>query len=284
MDKSTFNQLFISFEKIAQKNEEGREIWYARDLQQLLGYVRWENFMTAIQRAMSACSSYNQNVADHFREITKEIEGGKGAKLKAQDFQLSRYACYLIAQNGDPTKSEIAFAQTYFAVQTRKQEVLEQRLLEHERLEARKKLTEAEKQLSGVLYEHGVDEKGFGYVRSVGDRALFGGLDTQTMKDRLGVKGNRPLADFLPTVLLKGKEFAAAITSFNVRKDAIQGLQAVAGEHVTNNSAVRKTLLDRGVVPEKLPPEEDIKKIERRHAKAETFSQKTNKTLDKTGE
>jgi DNA-damage-inducible protein D len=284
MEQATITKLFESFEGIAGTHAGGGSIWYARDLQKVLGYGKWDNFLGVVEKAKTACTNAGHPVDDHFADAGKMVDIGSGSQREVDDMALSRYACYLIAQNGDSRKQEIAFAQTYFAMQTRKQEVLEQRLLEQERLEARKKLTEAEKQLSGVLYEHGVDEKGFGYIRSMGDRALFGGLDTQTMKNKLGVKDNRPLADFLPTVLLKGKEFAAAITSFNVRKDSIHGVQAVTGEHITNNEAVRNTLLERGVVPEKLPPEEDIKKIERRHAKTDVLPNQQSKILNKTGE
>jgi DNA-damage-inducible protein D len=270
MDKLMIEKLLIGFEAAVFHEQDGTgEFWYARDLQKLLGYAKWDNFLGVIEKAKLACEGSGQVIHNHFADVGKMVDLGSGSQREVDDIRLSRYACYLIAQNGDSKKTEIAFAQTYFALQTRKQEVLEQRLADWDRVEARKKLSEAEKQLSGVLYEHGVDNKGFGYVRSMGDKALFGGKDTQTMKTRLGVEEKRPLADFLPTVLLKGKEFAAAITAFNVKKENMQGVPRVASEHVTNNTAVRNTLVERGIVPENLPASEDIKKVERRISKPE---------------
>ncbi len=262
MDKGHIQARHQTFDECSHSHD-GVEFWYARDLQVQLGYARWENFVTAIERAKVSCSTFNQEVNDHFRGITKMVDLGSGAQRSTEDYMLTRYACYLIAQNGDVRKPEIAFAQAYFAMQTRKQELLEERLHQLERVEARQKLAETEKILSGVLYEHGVDDKGFAFVRSAGDAALFG-IATKGMKKRLGVPDTRPLADFLPTVTLKAKEFAAALTGFNVQKDNLSGVPQVTQEHAKNNKAVRQAMLARGVQPENLPPEEDIKKVSTR--------------------
>ena len=255
--------LHNSFEDAAH-TEGDLTYWFARDIQPLLEYARWENFETAIERAMIACDNSEQASDSHFREVTKKVNLGSGSSRDIKDFMLTRYACYLIAQNGDPRKDTIAFAQSYFAIQTRKQEILEERMLLAERIQARTKLTETEKQLSNTLYEHGVDDRGFAIVRSRGDNALFGGHNTADMKYRLGVSSRRPLADFLPTVTLKAKEFAAAITDFNVRKRQLRGVNIIGSEHVKNNKDVRAVLSKSDIQPENLPPEEDIKKLERR--------------------
>lgn len=262
MDKNQIQAMHQTFDGCSH-TQEGVEFWYARDLQTILGYARWENFLTAIERAKTSCQTFNQNVSDHFRDVTKMVELGSGAQRPTEDYMLTRYACYLIAQNGDVRKPEIAFAQAYFAMQTRKQELLEERLHQLERVEARQKLAETEKLLSGVLYEHGVDDKGFALVRSAGDAALFG-IATKGMKKRLGVPEGRPLADFLPTVTLKAKEFAAALTGFNVQRDSLNGVPQVTQEHAKNNKAVRQAMLARGIQPENLAAEEDIKKVSTR--------------------
>ena len=268
MDKKVIEQNKVLFDNICY-NEDGIEFWYARDLMKLLGYERWENFEKAIKRAMDACETSKIEVLDHFREVTKMVALGSKAKRKVKDYMLTRYACYLISMNGDTTKDEIAFAQSYFAVQTRKQELIEERISYIERTEARGKLREAEKRLSQNIYERGVDDAGFGRIRSKGDQALFGGYTTREMKEKLGVSETRPLADFLPTLTIAAKNLATEMTNYNVEAKDLQGETAITGEHVDNNSSVRDMLGQRGIQPENLPPSEDIKKLERRVKKQE---------------
>ncbi|MEI6827609.1 MAG: DNA damage-inducible protein D [Desulfuromonadales bacterium] len=256
-------QLHKNFEDYAQQID-GEEFWYARDLQGLLGYAKWENFAKVIDKAKIACQTAGHNVSDHFPDVRKTIPMPKGAEKEIDDLMLTRYACYLIAQNGDPRKVEIAFAQTYFAVQTRRLELIEKRLEEQERLTARQKLTLSEKELSGLIFERIGDNSGFARIRSKGDAALFGGKTTQQMKDRLGMPENRALADFLPTITIKAKDFANEITNFNIKRGDLRHEDVITSEHVKNNQDVRKVLTDRGIKPEELPSAEDIKKLERR--------------------
>lgn len=266
MKKDLIVKLHAAFEDIVQRHAEtATEFWLARELQPVLGYARWENFAKIIDKAKASCAAAGNLVDDHFRDVTKMVSLGSGSQRAVEDIALTRYACYLIAQNGDPSKEPIAFAQTYFALQTRKQELIEQRLAESERLVARKKLTASEKQLSSVIYERLGEEQSFARIRSRGDQALFGGVSTQQMKERLGVPQSRPLADFLPTITIKAKDFANEITNFNIKKDDLDSEREITNEHVKNNADVRALLSDRGIVPEQLPPTEDLKKIERRH-------------------
>jgi DNA-damage-inducible protein D len=230
----------------------------------LLGYSKWDNFQNVLEKAKSACELAGENRLDHFPEVRKMVPIGSGVEREIEDIALTRYACYLVAQNADSRKQQVAFAQTYFAVQTRKQELVEQRLAENERLQARAKLKETEKNLSGVLYERGVDSKGFALIRSKGDQKLFGGLTTDQMKRKYKVPENRPLADFLPTLTIKAKDFAAELTNHNVQAKNLHGVPAITREHEDNNSEVRKMLAKRGVSPENLPPAEDMNKVERR--------------------
>lgn len=265
MDQQNIQVLQMQFDALAQSvPDENIEFWFARDLQEPLGYARWENFLTAIQRAIDSCKSTGYSADDHFRGVTKMVKLGSGAERPIDDFMLTRYACYLVAMNGDPRKETIAFAQSYFATQTRKQEIIEERMKLQARLDARDRLRESEKTLSTNIYERGVDDAGFGRIRSRGDTALFGGHTTQMMKNKYGIASTRPLADFLPTLTIAAKNLATEMTNHNVRQENLQGESAITDEHVQNNLSVRSMLDQRGIQPEKLPAEEDIKKLERR--------------------
>lgn len=263
MQKETIQTLTENFESHAHKTNEGIEFWLARDVQQLLGYTKWDNFQSVITKAKTACEVSEHEILDHFADIGKMVSIGSGAEKEIPDIMLTRYACYLVAQNGSSNKPEIAFAQTYFATQTRKFEIIEQRLLDAERLSARKKLTETEKELSQIIFEQTGSDKNFALIRSKGDAALFGHTTAQ-MKGKWNVKENRPLADFAPTIILKAKDFATEITIHNAKTQNMRSESQISGEHITNNKAVRETLLNRGIVPENLPPAEDIKKVERK--------------------
>lgn len=265
MDKARIEVIKVKFDDVIHRNDEANiEFWYARELMPLLGYEQWRNFENAIEKAMISCQAAGITVSDHFAEVSKMVQLGSGAKRSIKDYMLTRYACYLIAQNGDPKKEEIAFAQSYFAVQTRKQELIEERISFIERTQARGRLRESEKRLSQNIYERGVDDAGFGRIRSKGDKALFGGHSTQDMKSRLGVKDNRPLADFLPTLTIAAKNLATEMTNYNVEEKDLRGEPAITTEHIQNNTSVRNMLGQRGIKPEELPPSEDIKKLERR--------------------
>ena len=285
MDKNVLNQYKLRFDQISEyiinESNEQVEVWFARELQSVLGYARWENFITAIKRAVESCRTQNINVDDHFREVTKMVKLGSGAEREVQDFMLTRFACYLIAQNGDPKKEEIAFAQSYFAVQTRKIEIIEEHLATRNRLDARDRLRASEKRLSQNIYERGVDDKGFARIRSKGDTALFGGFTTEDMKQRLGIKGSRPLADFLPTLTIAAKNLATEMTNHNVEQKDLYGEGNITQEHVQNNSSVRNMLASRGIKPENLPAAEDIKKVERRTVSEEKKLEKNSQKLPK---
>lgn len=263
MDKQIITKLTKSFEDYAYE-EDGIEFWFARDLKELLGYVEWRKFLGVINKAKEACKNSNQEVVNHFVGAAKKVKIGSEAEREIEDIMLTRYACYLIAQNGDPRKEQIAFAQSYFAVQTRKQELIEERIALKERFEAREKLVRSETELSKLIYERGVDDKGFARIRSKGDQALFGGNTTKQMKKKLRIPSNRPIADFLPTVTIAAKNFATEITNFNVKQNELQGEPKITTEHVRNNQRVRNVLLEDNIVPENLPAEEDLKKLERR--------------------
>ncbi|MCU0336999.1 MAG: DNA damage-inducible protein D [Sediminibacterium sp.] len=262
MKSEEIKELFVQFEAAAAELE-GIECWSARELQELLGYTKWENFEKVIRKAKDACINAGEEIDYHFPDVRKMITKGKGAKDEIDDMLLTRYACYLIAQNGDSRKQEIAFAQNYFAVQTRRAELVEQRLLEYERVKAREKLSQTEKQLSGILYERGVDSQGFAVIRSKGDQALFR-INTQMLKRKMGVPDSRPIADFLPTISIKAKDLAAEMTGLNVQSKDLKGQHKIEKEHIDNNTAVRDMLTKRGIVPENLPPAEDVKKLQRK--------------------
>ena len=277
MKTEIVKSLAINFDDHSQTTESGIEFWFARDIQHLLGYSEWRNFQKVIVKAKTSCEVSGNQILDHFVDINKMVRLGSGSEREIEDTMLTRYACYLIAQNGDPRKEQIAFAQNYFALQTRKFEVIEQRIRDWERLQARQKLTLSEKELSELIYEKTGSDRNFGIIRSKGDQALFG-KSTQQMKDVLGVPKGRALADFLPTITIKAKDFATEITVFNTKEKNLKQERQISAEHITNNRSVRKILLERGIKPEELPPEEDIKKLER---KVNSESKKIGKNPDK---
>jgi len=263
MEQLVIKTLTSSFEEHAQ-NKDGVEFWYARDLQKLLEYSEWRNFLKVVDKAQESCKNADSNVSEHFVDINKTIDMPKGASKEIEDILLTRYACYLIAQNADPHKEAVAFAQSYFALQTRRQELIEERIKLAERLEARERLTASETTLSKLIYERGVDEKGFGRIRSKGDQALFGGLTTRQMKNRLGVPTHRALSDFTPSVTILAKALATEMTNMNIKSKDLQGEQPITQQHVSSNLTIRQALANENIVPENLPAEEDIKKVERR--------------------
>src|SRR3990167_1642413 len=276
MEKAIIATLQKSFEDYVHK-EKGVEFWFLRDLQKLLGYVEWRKFLRVIEKAKEACKNSNNDIQDHFVGAANMVKIGSETERKIDDYKLTRYACYLIAQNGDPRKEEIAFAQSYFAIQTRKQELIEQRIALQERFEARSKLTTSETELSKLIYERGVDDSGFARIRSKGDEALFGGYDTKQMKQRLKIHKSKPLADFLPTVTIAAKNFATEITNFNVKQNDLQGEIRITKEQVKNNKEMRRVLAKNSIIPENLPPEEDIQKLQKRVKSEERKLAETSK-------
>lgn len=277
MELEIINSLTNSFESFSNKTQDNTEFWFARDLQQLLGYTKWDNFKNVIIKAKTACEISEQDTLDHFADVGKMVQIGSGASKEIDDIMLTRYACYLIAQNGDSRKESIAFAQTYFAIQTRKAELIEQRILDQERVQSRKKLSQTEKELSKVIFEQTGKNENFAFIRSKGDKALFNHT-TQEMKDKWGVSKTKPLADFMPTILLKAKDFATEITIYNAKEKQMNYESEISNEHITNNKAVRDTLLSRDIVPENVKPQEDIQKVER---KLNSETKKVLKSKDK---
>lgn len=264
MKNELIKSLTNNFEDYSQTTENGIEFWFARDIQHLLGYSEWRNFNKVISKAKTSCEASGNLINDHFVDINKMVSIGSGTEREIDDTMLTRFACYLLAQNGDPKKEQIAFAQNYFAVQTRNYEVIAKRIEDWERLNARQKLTFSEKELSELIYEKTGNDKDFGIIRSKGDQALFGGKNTGQMKKKLGVPDNRPLADFLPTIIIKAKDFATEITVYNTKEKSLRSESSISSEHIKNNKGVRKLLLERDIIPENVPAEEDIKKLERR--------------------
>jgi DNA-damage-inducible protein D len=262
MKTQQIQSLMANFENFSHKTEENIEFWFARDLQKLLNYTEWRNFTLVIEKAKTTCKNSNEKISDHFVDVNKTIKMPKNAQKEVEDIMITRYACYLIAQNGDSQKQEIAFAQTYFAIQTRKAELIEQKLLEFERVQARNKLKETEKELSQVIFEQTKSDRNFALIRSKGDAALFNNT-TQQMKDKWKIE-NKPLADFMPTILLKAKDFATEITIYNAKEKDMKSENQISNEHVTNNKTIRDTLISRGITPENLQPEKDVKKVERK--------------------
>jgi DNA-damage-inducible protein D len=279
MKREVVQSLTSTFEAHAQLTDSGVEYWLGRDIQHLLGYAKWDNFLSVVSKAKTACEVSDHLIVDHFADVGKMVDLGSGSQREIDELMLTRFACYLIAQNGDPRKQEIAFAQSYFAIQTRKAEVIEQRILEAERVAARRKLAATEKELSDVIFEQTGGDQNFALIRSEGDQALFG-KSTQAMKAHWKVPDSRPLADFAPTIILKAKDFATEITIFNARAHEMATERAISGEHVTNNEAVRRTLLERGIRPESLPADGDVKKLERRLASDVKHSLKNPDGLD----
>jgi len=278
MKKQLIYTLTSNFEEFVNRTEDGVEFWLARDLQKLLGYTQWRNFVAVIEKAKIACETSNSSISNHFADVSKTIDMPKGATKEIDDIMLTRYACYLIAQNGDSRKEQIAFAQTYFAIQTRKAELIEQKMLASERVAARHKLASTEKELSKVIFEQTGGNDNFAIIRSKGDQALFNNTTAQ-MKAKWNIK-NKPLADFMPTILLKAKDFATEITIFNAKQNEMETENQISNEHIANNKTIRETLISRGITPEDIPPEDDVKKIERKLNREDKKSLKSNEGFE----
>ncbi|MDH3324795.1 MAG: DNA damage-inducible protein D [Candidatus Peregrinibacteria bacterium] len=278
MHPTQIQSLTTDFESYSKTTDDGVEFWLARDLQKLLEYTEWRNFLQVIEKAKISAEATENKASDHFVDVNKMVELGSGSQREIEDIMLTRYACYLIAQNGDSKKESIAFAQNYFAIQTRKFEIIQKRLEDFERINARKKLTQTEKELSKVIFEQTGNDRNFALIRSKGDTALFG-RTTKQMKEKWEISAKRPLADFAPTIVLKAKDFATEITIHNAKTQQMGTEKQISKEHVTNNKAVRNTLLDRGIVPEELPPSEDIKKVKRKLSSDEKKNLKNPKKL-----
>ncbi len=279
MDKAldTIQKNLESIKRVS-NDDHPMEFWSARDLMPMLGYTKWQKFTEVIERAKAACKLSGQNIDDHVTGAGKMIATGKGATRKIEDFFLTRYAFYLIAQNGDPRKPEIALAQTYFATQTRKQELLEQRDMESKRLDARAKLRETESKIESTVYERGIKYPvEFATFKNKHIEALYGGISASQLKKIRKIPPKRSLADFDSHVELKAKDFALAMTDHNIKEKDIRGKEAMNTEVVKNSRETRQALLNRGIKPEHIKPEEDLKLVEsRKNKEAKRIAGKAN--------
>jgi DNA-damage-inducible protein D len=256
-----------SFEELKQTNQHGAEYWNARDLQPCLGYGHWRNFTKAIGRAITSCEQSGNDPAHHFARARKPIVGGKGAVQKVDDYQLSRFACYLIAQNGDSRLPEIARAQEYFAVQARRQEVSDALAADLERLEVRKQTSEEFKALSGAARNAGVQDRMFGVFHDAGYKGLYGGLGSDQIKHRKGIPPKDQLMDRMNTTELAANQFRMTQTRDKLAREGIHDQQQAIHAHSQVGKEVRQAI-ERigGTLPENIPPAEDIKQVQKRVA------------------